>query len=153
MNKTMFGAICFILAIGLVGCGSKIEQGSAKDSYNPKVMSTGSMEKSAVVKVADSLYLWQVDGKKLVGRFKMNMFGGSGPDSVRVNEGVHSIYFKKKKIENNFYIKNVSLQGKHEYLINYIIKSGMIHYWVEDLTDNKVVYGKKITKEDLAKNN
>lgn len=93
----------------------------------------------AVVNTSEGMSIWEVDGDRRVSAIRI-MSTGVGLNSVLFSEGTHTIggMVKKRQLK----IGAVDYKAKHEYLIDYIIEDETIYYWVKDLTDNVVVYGK-----------
>jgi len=147
--------------VALSGCGAKFVSGEIKDSYSPKSIDNAKDDNAAVVKLAGGLYVWKVDRQELVGSFKRgfslagNLIGMDEPDSLILNEGSHSLFLTKQGREYSMAILQFPFKRNHEYLVGYIEKNNgnyhKIMYWMEDVTEGQVVYGKKKTKENFDK--
>ena len=147
MKKIVYLVVAFAIALGFSGCGTKYYEGELRSSYMPEVINNASKDKSALIKVASGMTIWKVDRERKVNFLKM-LFSG-GLDSIIVEEGKHTISCSRKRDIN---IGSVMYKAGHEYLIDYTEVGGKkIYYWVKDLTDNIVVYGKETTKESLIK--
>jgi hypothetical protein len=128
-----------LLAILLISGCTSITKGEQRGSYTPVAINNADVNNSATIKVADGIIIWKVDGERQVNFLKV-MFG-SGFDSILVTPGKHSFSGSLKGKDINVF--NTNYKSGHEYLLNYVIKSDTIHYWVKDLTSNEVVYGKE----------
>ena len=150
MKRISIGIMTLFIILGLTGCGVSYYEGQLKSSYNPTSMNGASKDKGALIKVADGLIIWKVDGERKVNFVKV-MFG-KGLDSIIVKEGKHTLSCSRG-IDVN--IGTINYKSGHEYFIDYIeVKDGdrrSIHYWVKDITDNKIVYGKEKSKKDFEK--
>ena len=148
MKKIITGIMILSIILGLSGCGASYYEGQLKSSYNPISMNGASKDKGAIIKVADGLIIWKVDEERKVSFVKV-MFG-KGLDSIVVNEGKHTLSCSRGMDIN---IGSINYKSGHEYFIDYLeIVDGRrksIHYWVKDLTDNKIIFGKEKTKKDF----
>lgn len=145
------------ILVGLVvmfsfsGCSSKsYMEAEMRSEYKPVNVDNKPIEDSALIKVADGMIIWAVDGDRKV-NFAKVMFG-SGLDSIYVSEGEHFISCSRKYDVN---IGKTFYKAGHEYFIDYLEEKSSdrikIYYWIKDLTDNKVVFGKELKKEDFLK--
>jgi len=164
MRKIVYWLTIILALLSITGCGATYVSGNIKESYSPEYININKGEDNALIKVAEDLYIWKVDDKELVGSAKrafliaaqaalgVLMIDISAPDSLVVKEGKHTIFIMKKGRGYHLSIQNMPFEKEHEYLINFIERkngeSFRIYYWMEDLTENKVVYGKKKTKEE-----
>jgi len=131
-----------LFIVGLVllsGCASH-NTGEPRQSYSPLYLDkTTPEEELAFIKAADKVILISVDGVRKV-NFAKVMFG-KGLNSIKIKEGFHTLLgsFQERglRIGKTFYKAN------HEYFIDYAVSDGYIHYWVKDLTENKIIYGKE----------
>jgi len=98
----------------------------------------------AVINTSNGLSIWEVDGDRKVSAIKI-MAAGTGLNSFLFSEGTHTIggLVNKRQIR----IGSVNYKAKHEYLIDYLIEDRKIYYWVKDLTDDVVVYGREKSKK------
>jgi len=155
MKNTIHTLISIAIVVGFSACSATYNTGVAKTSYTPKAIDNAKLENGALIKVADGLYINKVDNKSTVFFLASSfstMLGFDSLDSVIVTEGKHSIQFQRdgKTGYRNLFIGSMHYKKGHEYFINYTeFDSRQIYYWMEDLTDNKVVYGKKVTEESL----
>ncbi|TXR52101.1 hypothetical protein [Reinekea thalattae] len=152
MNKIKLFAV-IVFAIFIVGCSStSYHAGELKDSYTPTAIDVADDNNVAIVKVADGLTIWKVDGDRKVGIFKM-LFR-KGLDSLLLSEGDH--YLTGSIKGKDLRIKQASYVGGHEYFIDYLtVTVGdrmTVYYWIKDLTDDKVILGREITEEELKNN-
>jgi hypothetical protein len=146
MNKIISLTITIMFIVIFTGCfGKNYIYGQFKSNYNTVNLYGGSKEKGALIKVADDLIIWEVDGIRKVNVFKL-MFG-KGIDSLILKEGKHTLGLSFFGTDIN--IGEVYYKPGHEYFINYLVVKSKIYYWIEDLKNNKVVYGKKKTKKDF----
>ncbi|WP_415398300.1 hypothetical protein [Sulfurimonas sp. CS5] len=155
MDKKLLGSLLFSLLLLFTGCSTTYYEAKPKDTYTPtKINVTEKYSKNdvALIKVADGISIWEVDGERKVNAFKM-ILGLSGLDSILIPEGDHRFACRKKyRSGYNIRINNTFFKGGHEYLVDYLqVDDKKIYYWVEDLTDGKIVYGKKVTAESLSK--
>lgn len=150
MKKISIGIMTLFIMLSLTGCGASYYEGQPKPLYNPTSIDGASENKGALIKVANGLIIWKVDGERKV-NFVKAMFG-KGLDSIIVKEGIHTLSCSKGMDVN---IGAIKYKSGHEYFIDYLeVKDGSrrsIHYWVIDITDNKIVYGKEKRKKDFEK--
>jgi hypothetical protein len=151
MRKVVAGIIVLFMT-GITGCSSvSFTKGEILDEYVPMDIGVVSDKDAAIVKVTSGLFIWKVDKQEIVGKFRRNLHLGSKPYAVRVVEGKHDIYLMSDG--SNILVKGLSTVAGHEYLIESLIKmerySSKIYYWVRDLNDGTIVYGKEMTQEKL----
>lgn len=142
MKNTRLSVILLVLSI-LSGCASQsFIEGELQSKYKPVAIDGALENESAIIKVASGLSLWKVDGVRQVNGFKLLFKGGY--DSILLKEGFHRI---SVSMGRDIHIGKTYYQKGHEYLIDYLKvmngNSGKIHYWVKDITDGKIVYGKE----------
>ena len=137
--------ITLIILVTLMfsGCASQsISQGGLKESYKPVAINNVEETDAALIKAASGLSIWKVDGERQVNGFKLLVKGGY--DSILLSEGFHTISGSMGRDVN---IGKTYYKKGHEYLIDYLKvmngQSGKIYYWVKDMTEGKVVYGKE----------
>ena len=149
---TTIKLIFILLVISLFsGCASQsFSEGGLKESYKPVAINNVDKSDAALIKAATGLSIWKIDGERQVNGFKVLFKGGY--DSVLLSEGFHTIsgtMGRDVNIGRTYYKKG------HEYLIDYLKvmngRSGKIYYWVKDMTDGKVVYGKEKNKSEFKK--
>jgi len=140
MKKSIL-LVSVVVAVMMTGCGLK--NGEIKESYKPVSIDNAQESDQAYIKAAGKLLIWSVDGVRKVNFVKLSI--GIGIDSIKIKEGYHTL---RGTLGVDINIGKVFYKKGHEYLIDYAYgdrKYGRqeIHYWVMDLTDNKVVYGKE----------
>lgn len=151
MKKTVFGISILVGSILFTGCASKgsgllgvQDNGIVKEQYSPMYIDKLQESELAYVKSAENLIIVSVDGTRISPFYEVML--GQGADSIKIKEGSHTLMgFLGVDIN----IRKVFLQAGHEYFIDYTKKPGnygrtKIHYWIKDLTDDKVVYGKEV---------
>lgn len=141
--------IVIILSVMPAGCASiSYSAGVEREEYDPVIVGDATAENSALVKAVGGLYIFKVDRERIANFAKVAM--GLGPDSVRVREGTHTMSCTYGR---DLHIGAVNYKAGHEYLIDFASRKDgnrvKIYYWVKDLTDNEVVYGKEVTVEEL----
>lgn len=151
MRKVIVG-VMLLGMVGISGCSSvSFTKGEILDEYMPEDIGVVNEKNAAVVKVTSGLFIWKVDKDEIVSKFDRNFRFGKRPYAVRVVEGKHDIYLMGSG--GNMLIKGLSTVAGHEYLIENLTKmeryGGKIYYWVRDLTDGTIVYGKEMTQEEL----
>jgi len=140
----------YVFAVSLLfisGCASNSsgllgvkDDGELKEQYEPPLaIDDAPISEQALIKAADNLIIVKVDGERYSNFAKVMI--GQGVTSVRVREGEHTIM---GSLGVDLNIGRVYYKKGHEYFIDYAKRHPKIHYWVEDLTENKIVYGKKI---------
>jgi hypothetical protein len=92
------------------------------------------------IKTAKGLSFWRVDNDRKASAMKV-LASGKGINNVVLMAGNHTLGGLVSGQQIN--IGTVDYKAKHEYLVDYLIEDKMIYYWVKDLTDNVVVYGKE----------
>ena len=139
-----------VVSFLLVGCSSKSYfEGNPRAGYEPVPIDGAKKETAALVKAADGIGIWKVDGKREASFIKVMASGGY--DSILLNEGYHTITCHRRgdlAIGRTFYKKG------HEYLIDYLEERDgnrrRVYYWVKDLTEDEVVYGSEKKLSDFA---
>ncbi|MFB9137637.1 hypothetical protein M1D72_05420 [Vibrio sp. AK197] len=140
-----------VLSALLTGCscGPAFVQGEMEEEYEVKTI--GQVEdNSPVVYGAHSVYFTKVNRQKLSG-IKYLRLGLSGfPNAIRLPEGEQTLYlWRDGNPDFNLFLSKIQLVNDHKYLVDYITKPEgnfvRIFYWVEDLNDGSVVYGKRVT--------
>jgi hypothetical protein len=115
------------------------DYGEEKKAYNPMYIDFLDDSELAFIKSADNLIIFSVNNERKVSPFKVTM--GKGLDSIKIREGNHRI---SAWLGVDINIGKVFYKAGHTYFIDYAKKGDYVHYWVKDLTDNKIVYGKEI---------
>jgi hypothetical protein len=135
------------IILNLTGCGS-YRNGQLIPSYKPTNLTTKA-DKGALIKVAQDFTIYKVDDNRIVSILNsLNPFGKT-IYAINVDEGKHTIwldlYLKGKGYENkSTSMHDVYFKNNHEYLIGYAILNMRVLYWIKDITDDKVVYGREI---------
>ncbi len=111
---------------------------SGSTKYSPVYIDKAPDSELAYIKSADHLIIVTVDGERKVNFVKV--MAGSGIDSIKIKEGNHTIL---GSLGVDINIGKVFYKKGHEYFIDYAKEGQRIHYWVKDLTEDKVVYGKE----------
>lgn len=151
MRQAIVWLMILIMAT-IAGCSSvNFTKGEILDEYMPEDIGVVGDKNAAIVKVTSGLFIWKVDKQEIVSKFDRNFRFGKRPYAVRVVEGKHDIYLMGGG--GNMLIKGFAAVAGHEYLIENLSKmerySGKIYYWVRDLTNGTIVYGKEVTQEEL----
>jgi hypothetical protein len=147
MKKLSTGLIALFIILNLTGCGS-YRNGQLIPSYKPTNLTTKA-DKGALIKVAQDFTIYKVDDNRIVSILNsLNPFGKT-IYAINVDEGKHTIwldlYLKGKGYENkSTSMHDVYFKNNHEYLIAYAILNMRVLYWIKDITDDKVVYGREI---------
>jgi hypothetical protein len=147
MKKLSTGLIALFIILNLTGCGS-YKNGQLIPSYKPTNLTT-KVDKGALIKVAQRFTIYKVDTTTLVNAFSLMSSFGKTVYAINVDEGKHTIwlklFLKSKGYENTTTsMHNIYFKNNHEYLINYAITNMRISYWIKDITDDKVIYGREI---------
>lgn len=136
-----FGAL-LLMTIMVIGCASNsISQ--MRESYTYTSIEGADKENGAIIKCGQGTYIWAVDGNRKVSALQLLLSGNEGLDSIIIKDGYHSISAAVRS--GGFEIGTVKYESGHEYFIGTYANGNKLHYWVEDLTTQKVVYGKKFT--------
>lgn len=149
MKSFIFITIMLIVLNGFTGCAMKggvlgvKDLGEVKDKYTPIYINKLPEPELAYIKSANNLLIVTVDGDRKVPFYEVMV--GKGIDSIKIKEGNHSI---GGWLGVDINIGTVYYKAGHEYFIDYAKKPGYrgtdIHYWIKDITENKIVYGKEI---------
>ncbi len=155
MKRISITVMILLIILSFTGCSSKFINGEMKSSYTPLKVGKNIETQSAIIKVADGLLVWKVDGEETTSKFQLFLpyIISNRTYSVIVDEGNHSIsikYYANNSMAT-MYFKEIMYKSNHEYFIDYIIYDSIINYWIKDLTDNKIVYGKEKTEKDFKK--
>ncbi len=140
MISTLFLSGCGTLKGGALGI---TDNGEVKSHYSPVYIDKAPDSELAYIKSANNLIIVTVDGERKVNFIKV--MAGKGIDSIKIKEGYHTIICY---LGVDINIGKVFYKKGHEYFIDYSkgdtsYGRQKIHYWVKDLTENKIVYGKE----------
>lgn len=150
MKKMSLSLLFLIIILNISGCSLKggflgvTNVGEPRESYEPVYIDKAPESELAYIKTAGGIIIVSVDGDRKVNFAKVMV--GIGIDSIKIKEGEHTI---DGFIGADVRIGTVYYKKGHEYLIDYAKGSSSygrqtVHYWVKDLTNNKIVYGKEI---------
>ncbi len=154
MKKLVIGLLISLLAIA--GCSKSYSyfEASARTEYFPFAVKNVEKGKAAFIKAADGVSIFKVDGERVANMFEA-MAGKH--DSVLVAEGSHTLVCSLRSNGRDMYIGKAFYKANHEYLVDFASENDgrttTTHYWVKDLTDNKVIFGKEMTEESMRKKN
>ena len=156
MKKGFLGIALLVFFFALAGCSTTYTyyQPEPRAEYYPYAVENVKPETAATIKTAEGVSIFKVDNDRVASFFEA-MAGKH--DSVLVAEGEHSLVCSRRSTGRDMVIGKVFYKANHEYLIDFIEESNgnrtKTYYWVKDLTDNKVVGGKEVTREELEKEN
>lgn len=145
MKQILYTLSILLIGLNFNGCIYKVAYDSMNDGYN-KIYYIDKLPESelALIKTTEPLIIVIVDNERKVNFAKVTI--GIGIKSMKIKEGNHTI-MAYNGVDIN--IGKVFYKKGHEYLIDYKIGDTnygktKIHYWVKDITDNKIVYGEEI---------
>lgn len=136
MASSLFLSGCGMFKGGLLGVK---DNGEVKSEYSPVYIDKAPDSELAYIKSADNLIIVTVNGERKVNFAKVAL--GQGIDSIKIKEGYHIIMLH---LGMDIHIGKTFYKKGHEYFIDYAKKNRKVYYWVKDITENKVVYGKEM---------
>lgn len=149
MKKLLLSTILLGILFGFVGCATSggllgvKNNGIVKKLYNPLYIDKDEDSKLAYIKAAENLIIVTVNGDRKTPFYKVMI--GQGIDSIKIKEGTHTI---KGWLGIDINIGSTYYKAGHDYFIDYkresVSRGTKISYWIKDLTDNKIVYGKEV---------
>ncbi len=156
MKKMFLKLGLLVSVLAMVGCSKSYTyfEADVRSEYYPFAVENVKEDKAATIKTVNGVSIFKVDDNRIANLFEA-MAGKH--DSILVAEGSHTLVGSKRSTGRDMYIGKAFYQANHEYLIDYIEeregRTITTHYWVKDITENKIVFGKEITLESLMKKN